>query len=125
MGWRGTASRWVRRAYHSLFCELRQHHNDGRLVLPHHPPEVLDRVLQRRLGGYEGTLDLIALHTMGRRETGVEEGGRQKGREGETEAEEGEGGGDERGGRGGLVLGYVAGDKVCRPRLTSMKLALM
>ena len=74
MGWRGTASRWVRRAYHSLFCELRQHHNDGRLVLPDHPPEVLDRVLQRRLGGYEGTLDLIALHTMGRRETEGEEG---------------------------------------------------
>ena len=70
-------SRRTRWAYHSLFGELCQHHNDGGLVLPDHPPKVLYRVLQWCLAGYEGTLDLVALHR------GGEDGKVRDGRRGE------------------------------------------
>lgn len=40
---------------------LRQHYDRVALALPHHPPEVLDRVRQRPLRGYEVILVPVAL----------------------------------------------------------------
>lgn len=87
--------RQARWAHHSLFRELCEHDYDGRLVLPDHPPEVLNCVLQRGLGGDEGTLDLVALHT--RRKERGKRGEGEKGGEGRRERREGRA--DEEGGR--------------------------
>ena len=45
----------------SLLLALGQHDNDGHIVLPDHPPEVSQSVLQWTLSGYEGIAVVVAL----------------------------------------------------------------
>ena len=45
----------------SFLLALGQHDNDGHIVLPDHPPEVSQSVLQWTLSGYEGIAVMVAL----------------------------------------------------------------
>ncbi len=47
--------------YPSFLLQVSNHDNRSRSLLPHHPPEVINRVRDWTLSGYEGIRLVVAL----------------------------------------------------------------